>query len=63
MPDFLPPAAMAPAERLAEVSAILARGVLALRRKARPTSSEESAEPGENGLDSGRDVRPDVDAG
>lgn len=57
---------MTPGERLAEVAAILARGVLTLRRKApgaRRPSFEESPESGENGLDSRRDVSPHVDTG
>ena len=53
------PATMAPAERLAELSTILARGILRLHsRGALPV--EDSRDSSRNELDSGRETSPHV---
>jgi len=53
---------MSPDERLAEVGAILARGVLRLHRRA-AGAQEESAESREKALDSGFETSPHVSEG
>lgn len=53
------PARMTPEERLAEITAILARGLLRLHtRKALPAG--KLSDSGQNKLDSGRKTSPDV---
>ena len=61
MPAPDDPAAMAPAERLAEVSAILARGILRLHRRA-ALPAEDSPDSGRNKLDSGSETSPHMSA-
>ncbi len=56
MPSAVPPEAMTPAERLAEVAAILARGVLRLRLRGVLAVSETPPK----GLDPRRKTSPHV---
>ena len=56
------PARMSPDERLSEVAAILARGVLRLRWRA-AAAPEDSTESCRKSLASGRKTSPDVSCG
>ena len=55
------PGRMSPEERLAEVAAILARGVLRLHTRA-ATGGEKSVDSGQKTLDSGRETSSHVSA-
>ena len=61
MPAPDDPVALAPAERLAEVSAILARGILRLRSRA-ALPAGDSRDSSRNELDSGHETSPHVSA-
>ncbi len=61
MPALEDPAAMAPAERLAEVSAILARGILRLHSRA-ALPAENSHDSAQSKLDSGPETGPHANA-
>jgi len=52
------PAELTADERLHELAAILAKGVLTMRPKATPASPEETPKPVRKGLDPGRGTSP-----
>ncbi len=61
--DPTDPANMSPQERLAEVAAILAEGLLRLHRRAAISAPKIPSDSDQNCLDAGADIGPDGQGG